>query len=58
MLIPSLMLVPGGKDKCIMRRHLPECFLGTAPSGFTMKAGKTGSVNGPAVWPAAHSLAM
>ena len=55
MSIPSLMLAPGGWERCRMSRHLPD-FLGTAPSGFTTKLGSGGERKGPAVCPARHSV--
>ena len=57
MLMPSLMLVPGGCDRCIISLHFPDRFLGTAPSGLIMKSGSGGEGKGPAVWPAEHSAA-
>ena len=59
MSMPSLTLVPGVCERCMIKRHLPDFFLGTAPSGLSglmTKAGRGGAGNGPAVWPAWHSF--
>ena len=48
--------VAWGCERCMMRRHFPERFLGTAPRGLTMKLGRGGVEKGPAVCPAAPSF--
>ena len=37
--------------------HFPERFFGTARRGLTIKVGKGGDENGPALWRIVHSLA-
>ena len=58
MSILSFMLFPEGYERCMIRRHFLECFLGTAPKGLTVKVEKGGDRNGPAVRPAVRSFVM
>ena len=39
-------------QRCIMRRHFPNLFLGTAPRVMTTKLGIGGEAKGPRVGPA------
>ena len=56
MSVPSFMVEAGGNDRSIIKRHLPDLFLGTAPRGLTTKASSGGIEKGPALWPASHSF--
>ena len=51
----SLILFPGGADKCMMTHHLPF-FFGTTPSPEQRRLGIGGDGKGPSMRPAAHFL--